>query len=216
MKDFESFVPIIEKYLTTMASLGQILNDKIGKSGKSKAYVAGELGVSERTIENYMKGVRNPKPDAMVKLSKILKFDLSQLSEQNVPTKSTETPQNGHQDKPDELKQLLRLIQFKTGKTLEQIASDIEYARAYLTNEANKGNNPKLIEILKEKYKDFISDELQTATKTPVFEMKPTNGKDHTISLLVSNETKLIDTNKNQQETIGKLTDLVTKLVEKK
>lgn len=176
----------------------------------SQQQLASMTGIPKDRIAKWEQGKGMPKASDAKTLEKFFK--------ENVPraAKSTETPQNGPQDKPNELKQLLRLIQFKTGKTLEQIASDIEYARAYLTNEANKGNNPKLIEILKEKYKDFISDELTSSTKAPVFEMKPTNGKDHTISLLVSNETKLIDTNKNQQETIGKLTDLVTKLVEKK
>lgn len=67
-----------------MPSLSQILNEKIGEGGKSKAYVADKLKVSERTIENYMKGTRNPKPDALVELSKLLGFSLDDLGEQNV------------------------------------------------------------------------------------------------------------------------------------
>lgn len=216
MKDFESFVPIIEKYLNTMASLGQILNDKIGKGGKSKAYVAGEMGVSERTIENYMKGVRNPKPDAMVKLSKILKFDLSQLAEQNVrnDTTATETPQNGHGKEDSELKKLLELIKFKTGKTSKQIASEIDYARPYMDNEANTGNNPILIEVLKEKYKDFISDELTTTTIKPDYGVKPSNGQQSDKDLVIKEQAqaanKLADSVKTSSDTIKKLVDMLS------
>lgn len=71
-----------------MPSLSEILQREIGKVGKSKTYIASQLGVSEKTIENYMRGLRNPKPDALVKLSKLLGFDLSELSdefEQSVP-----------------------------------------------------------------------------------------------------------------------------------
>lgn len=68
-----------------MASLSEILNSKIGKNGKSKAYVASQLGVSEKTIENYMNGKRNPQPKALVRLAALLSFDLNDLSEQNVP-----------------------------------------------------------------------------------------------------------------------------------
>ena len=72
-----------------MATLSEILKSKIGKGGKSKAYVADILGVSEKTIENYMNGIRQPKPEALVKLAETLGFSLSELSEQTVPT-------NGH------------------------------------------------------------------------------------------------------------------------
>lgn len=68
-----------------MPSVSEILNREIGKPGKSKAYVADQLNVSERTIENYMKGSRQVKPDVLVKLSEILDFSLSELNEQNVP-----------------------------------------------------------------------------------------------------------------------------------
>jgi transcriptional regulator with XRE-family HTH domain len=68
-----------------MPSLSEILISKIGKHGKSKAYVASQLGVSEKTIENYMNGKRNPQPKAIIKLASILSFNLNDLSEQNVP-----------------------------------------------------------------------------------------------------------------------------------
>lgn len=68
-----------------MPLLTEILAAKIGKNGKSKAYVADQLGVSERTVENYMNGTRQPKPGALVKLSNILGFNLNDLTVQNVP-----------------------------------------------------------------------------------------------------------------------------------
>lgn len=71
-----------------MPSLSQILKSKIGKGGKSKTYVASELKVSEKTIENYMNGKREPKQKGLLKLGEILGFSLSDLTdsvEQNVP-----------------------------------------------------------------------------------------------------------------------------------
>lgn len=78
-----------------MPTLSEILNSKIGKQGKSKASVAAHLDVSERTVENYMKGSRQPKPEALAKLSKFLGFDLNELFEQNVPhgTNAEKSPQ---------------------------------------------------------------------------------------------------------------------------
>lgn len=89
MKDFEIFVRFIRKSSTGMPTLAEILTAKIAKGGKSKAFVAAQLGVSERTVENYMKGARSPKPEVLVKLSKMLAFELSELSNnevQNVPS----------------------------------------------------------------------------------------------------------------------------------
>jgi transcriptional regulator with XRE-family HTH domain len=68
-----------------MATLSEILNDKITKGGKSKASVAAHLEVSERTIENYMAGKRQPKPEALGKLANFLGFDLNELYEPIVP-----------------------------------------------------------------------------------------------------------------------------------
>lgn len=82
---FESFVPYFKKYLISVPSLSEILTNKFTTGGISKTYVAAELGVTERTIENYMHGKRSPKPDVLVRLSALLGFNLSELSEQNVP-----------------------------------------------------------------------------------------------------------------------------------
>lgn len=71
-----------------MPTLSDIMQREIGKGVKSKTYIANQLGVSEKTIENYMRGLRQPRPDALVRLSKLLDFKLSELSEsfeQSVP-----------------------------------------------------------------------------------------------------------------------------------
>lgn len=68
-----------------MPSIAEILSSRIGKNGKSKTYIASELKVSEKTIENYMNGKRQPKPAALVRLSELLEFNLNELSEQIVP-----------------------------------------------------------------------------------------------------------------------------------
>lgn len=67
-----------------MASLSTILKDKFPTSGLSKAYIADQLGVGERTIEYYISGEREPTLKGLVKLSEILGFQLNDLSEQIV------------------------------------------------------------------------------------------------------------------------------------
>lgn len=227
MKVFESFVRIIKNYSITMASLGQILNDKIGKGGKSKAYVAGELGVSERTIENYMKGLRNPKPDAMVKLSKILKFDLSQLAEQNVSTTAPQTTQNGKvvemEPEYSKIGVLVNRIIYGSGNklTIGDIAERIGKSRPHLTLVMKKGytkeDSPKILLALETQFAKELSitDKLTTTTPKPNYGMN-SNGsstKDAVIHSQQETVKTLADTSKSQQETISKLTDLVTKLV---
>lgn len=51
----------------------------------------------------------------------------------------------------NELKKIVKKIQFKTDKTIEEIANDIGYARAYFTNQVNVGTNKNLKGLL-EKY----------------------------------------------------------------
>lgn len=53
----------------------------------------------------------------------------------------------------NELKKIVKEIQFKTDKTIEEIANDIGYARAYFTNQVNIGTNKNLKRLLQEKYK---------------------------------------------------------------
>lgn len=74
-----------------MATIAEILKRKIAKDGKSKTYVADQLGVTEKTIENYMNGKREPDATALVKLSNILEFSLNELSEQTVPAEQPST-----------------------------------------------------------------------------------------------------------------------------
>lgn len=68
-----------------MATLSEILNDKFTSSGLSKSYLASQLDVSEKTIENYINGKREPELEKIIKLSLLLGFQLNELSEQNVP-----------------------------------------------------------------------------------------------------------------------------------
>jgi transcriptional regulator with XRE-family HTH domain len=68
-----------------VASISEILSREIGKNGKSKTYIADKLDVTEKTVENYMNGKREPKIADLIKLSSLLGFHLDELSEQNVP-----------------------------------------------------------------------------------------------------------------------------------
>lgn len=115
-----------------MATLVEILNREIGKIGKSKTYVADKLSVSEKTVENYMRGIRQPKPDALIQLSKILGFDLSELSEsfeQDVPhgTKGGRNNQKTFIQKRRELKNSDKAT---TVAPLIPIKAQAGYARA--------------------------------------------------------------------------------------
>lgn len=75
-----------------MATIAEILKSKISKGSKSKAYVASQLDVTEKTIENYMNGKREPDASTLVKLSQLLDFSLNDLSEQSVPGGNFEIP----------------------------------------------------------------------------------------------------------------------------
>lgn len=68
-----------------MPTIAEILKTRITKGGKSKTYIASELKVTEKTIENYMRGKREPDATTLVKLSKLLGFELNEISEQTVP-----------------------------------------------------------------------------------------------------------------------------------
>lgn len=60
---------------------------------------------------------------------------------------------------PTEAEILLKEIQYKTGKTLEQIAEDVGYSRPYINNVKLKGGGRRLIDRLKSKYKRVLQDE---------------------------------------------------------
>lgn len=59
----------------------------------------------------------------------------------------------------NEAQQLLKEIQYKTGKTLEEIAADIDYSRPYLNNVKLKGGGEKVIGILKAKYAKILQND---------------------------------------------------------
>lgn len=77
-----------------MPTIADILKSKITKGGKSKTYVASELGVTEKTIENYMNGKREPDTSSLIKLAIILGFSLNDLSEQTVPKDAPEVKED--------------------------------------------------------------------------------------------------------------------------
>jgi hypothetical protein len=52
----------------------------------------------------------------------------------------------------NELRKIVKEIQFKTDKTIGEIANDIGYARAYFTNQVSIGTNKNLLHLLREKY----------------------------------------------------------------
>lgn len=58
----------------------------------------------------------------------------------------------------NEAQELLKEIQYKTGKTLEEIASDIGYSRPYLNNVKLNGGGGKVVGILREKYKKILQN----------------------------------------------------------
>lgn len=94
-----------------MASLSEILKEKISKDGFTKTYVASQLEVGERTIEYYMSGEREPNIEGLVKLSIILGFQLNELSEHSVranhiPIDPPKSNKKKNESTPELLKQL--------------------------------------------------------------------------------------------------------------
>lgn len=78
---------------------------------------------------------------------------------------------------------LLKEIQYKTGKTLEEIAADIDYSRPYLNNVKLKGGGEKIIRILKERYSEIlqnVSQETKESYQKARHDLK-TNGKKKSI-----------------------------------
>lgn len=75
-----------------MATLAEIMKLKIGEGKTSKAYLAHKLGVTERTVENYMHGKRKPDPEALIIIAEVLGFQLNELSVQNVPQETVSPP----------------------------------------------------------------------------------------------------------------------------
>lgn len=52
----------------------------------------------------------------------------------------------------NDLKKIVKEIQYKTNKTLAQIAKDLGYSTAYFTDQVNKGTNEALKELLLKKF----------------------------------------------------------------
>lgn len=58
----------------------------------------------------------------------------------------------------NEAQRILNEIQYRTGKSLEEIAEDIGYSRPYLNNVKLKGGGEKIIGILKTKYYNVLQN----------------------------------------------------------
>lgn len=145
--------------------------------------------------------------------------------------------------KHNDLKRLLKTIQFRTEKTIEEIAGEIGYARAYLTDQVNKGNNETIRKILTEKYGKYLEqsvsyntptksleaqggqkstksnkDTLTTVTQKPDYGMKPTNGhqsdKDHVIKEQAEAANKYADAYTKQADAVKASSETIKKLVD--
>jgi transcriptional regulator with XRE-family HTH domain len=136
-----------------MPSLSEILKDKIGKGSKSKAYIASKLGISEKTVENYINGKRAPKPDRLVRLAELLEFKLSELSEQNVLKENMEAPEPPKEGKDLSLQAIHNLTE--SGKKLASAHEIMASAQQTMaTNEA------RLISLLENK--SIVGDQKDT------------------------------------------------------
>lgn len=140
---------------------------------------------------------------------------------QKSDTTKPETPQNGTKSHPPptltRIAEVIKTIQYRTNPklTVEEIADRISYSRQRLQSLMKEGDSKKAYDKLQAEFKDILND-MTTATKTPTFEVK-TNGseKDAVIRTQVNTVHTLAETTKSQQETISKLTDLVSRLVVK-
>lgn len=110
-----------------MASLSEILKEKISKGGFSKTYVASQLEVGERTIEYYMSGEREPSIEGLIKLSIILGFQLNELSEQNVRQNNDATkPQESNTRKKESAPALLKELHDKVDSNLNVLLTELQ------------------------------------------------------------------------------------------
>lgn len=66
----------------------------------------------------------------------------------------------------NELKQIVKDIEYFTDKKMRVIAKNIGYTRAYFNDQVNKGKNDNLLSILKEKYGKEIK---QGVRNSPLF-----------------------------------------------
>lgn len=68
-----------------MADLFEIIERQMKAIGVSTAQIAAHMGITQRMVEFYLKGEKNPSFKNLQKLSHFLKFDISELSEPRVP-----------------------------------------------------------------------------------------------------------------------------------
>lgn len=111
----------------------------------------------------------------------------------------------------NEAQDLLKEIQYKTGKTLQEIADEINYSRPYLNNVKLKGGGGKVVGVLKEKYKKILQN-VPRAT-----EEKPKPGKDGDLMpvlvqlmttqnrILERQEVEVVDRVKNIEASLAQL-----------
>lgn len=104
----------------------------------------------------------------------------------------------------NELKKIVKDIQFRTDKTIEEIARDIGYARAYFTNQVNIGTNKNLRKLLLDKYKLGTEHNVRNETKSDiiitekngevsVIEIKTASGKTIKVKPEGQNEITLLN-----------------------
>jgi transcriptional regulator with XRE-family HTH domain len=150
-----------------MATLSEILNDKITKGGKSKASVAAHLEVSERTIENYMAGKRQPKPEALGKLANFLGFDLNELYEQSVPRETVNHSTNGSKQAHEAPMSHSQPVQERYIKLLEETVKETKAQRTELQARLDELTGRQAdflarVESLIERYEHLVLAQLQS------------------------------------------------------
>lgn len=89
----------------------------------------------------------------------------------------------------NELKDLVKKIQFDTDKTLQEIAEEIGYSRAYFTNQINKGSNDELKALLLEKFN--LENEQKVLHETEHFDLKKASKEDLLIMIISEKDTRI-------------------------
>jgi hypothetical protein len=66
----------------------------------------------------------------------------------------------------NEIDNIIKKVQYKTGKSLDDIAKDIGYSRPHLSKEKKKGDNEHLLQVLKTKYYNILQEVPQETSGT--------------------------------------------------
>lgn len=176
--------------------------------------ISAATGETKGNVSKYLNRKMTPSESFLNRF--YMKF--GKVVQQNAPTKPQEA-QNGAQNPKDstltKIGVLIKEIQYKTNPTLsiEDIGKRIGYGRTQLTNLTKKGHSKKAYALLQKEFSDIL--DMTTSTKQPVFEVN-SNGKEKDAVTKAMDVVKTIaETNHSQQQTISKLTDLVSKLVSK-